>query len=91
MQKTCIKPVERLTFETVVDSRLDFFKQLMSDNTGTICLDLSSVRQCDSAGLALLIEAKKLCKQHNKTFEIREMSDKTRALAEFCGVESLLE
>lgn len=91
MQKTSVKPVEHLTFDTVVLNRSNFFKQLMSDKTGNICLDLSAVTQCDSAGLALLIEAKKLCRQYNKRFEILQMPDKTRALAEFCGVESLLE
>ena len=90
MQNTCIKPVDYLTFDTVIQNRLHFFKQLLSDDTGKICLDLAAVTQCDSAGLALLIEAKKLCKQHNKQFEIRAMPEKTRALAKFCGVESLL-
>jgi phospholipid transport system transporter-binding protein len=90
MQKTCIKPIDELTFGTVISHRLNFFKQLMADKTGKICLDLAAIKQCDSAGLALLIEAKKLCKQYNKQFEIQAMPEKIRALAEFCGVESLL-
>ena len=54
-------------------------------------LDLCAVTQCDSAGLALLIEAKRLCKQYSKTLIIDGMPKAIYALAEFCGVEAMLE
>lgn len=91
MQKTIIKPVDGLTFDTVSRNRRDFYQKLMADSSGKICLDLTAVTQCDSAGLALLIEAKKMCKQQNKHLEIHAMSEKTQALAEFCGVNFLLK
>jgi len=55
------------------------------------CLDLTEVIHCDSAGLALLIEAKKLCKQHNKNFKVVGISTTTLSLAAFCGVNDILE
>lgn len=84
------KPGTELTFKTVVSVRAKLYKALIDDTTSRFCLDLSEVKQCDSAGLALLIEARKLCKQSNKTFEVIGMSPETHSLAEFCGVESIL-
>lgn len=87
---TSFQPEEDLTFETVVQVRSEFLTLLLEDKSGTISLDLSKVRQCDSAGLAFMIEVKKLCKKHKKMLEIREMPAKTEALAAFCGVQSML-
>ena len=53
-------------------------------------LDLSDVTHCDSAGMALLIEARKLCKKNNKIFEIIGMSSEIQSLADFCGVKEIL-
>lgn len=52
--------------------------------------DLSEVHHCDSAGLALLIEAKRLSGEQNKTCEIDGMPKAIQALAEFCGVDAML-
>jgi len=85
------KPGSELTFKSVVSVREKLYKALMDDTTNRFCLDLSDVTHCDSAGLALLIEAKKLCQHSNKIFEIIGISPETQSLAEFCGVESILE
>jgi phospholipid transport system transporter-binding protein len=85
------KPGPALTFKSVVSVRARLFKALMDDTSERFCLDLSDVTHCDSAGLALLIEARKLCKQHNKIFEVIGISPETQSLAEFCGVKSILE
>lgn len=87
---TCFQPVDDLTFQSVVKTHVQFLALLLQDKTGTICLDLSRVEQCDSAGLAFMIEVKKLCKKHEKMLEIREMPAKIEALAAFCGVQSML-
>jgi phospholipid transport system transporter-binding protein len=64
---------------------------LLKREQGTrFCLDLSLVTHCDSAGLALLIQIKKFCQQDNKQFELKNMPEKTHALAQFCGVAGLL-
>lgn len=84
------KPAE-LTFKSVVAVRAQLYKELVASASDHLCLDLSDVSQCDSAGMALLVEARKLCKKHNKTFEIIGMPAETRSLADFCGVKDILE
>jgi phospholipid transport system transporter-binding protein len=85
------KPGTDLTFKSVVSVRAKLYQALMGDTCTAFCLDLSDVTHCDSAGLALLIEARKLCIQSNKSFEVRGISPETLSLAEFCGVKSILE
>lgn len=85
------KPGTELTFKSVVSIRARLYKELMSNTSATFCLDLTDVIQCDSAGLALLIEARKLCKHSNKLFEVIGLSADTQSLAEFCGVKTILE
>lgn len=91
MKTTYFKPGTELTFHSVVAIRESLFKNLKADRNEVFCLDLSDVSHCDSAGLALLIEVKKLCKQHNKIFKVVEVPSRTRSLAEFCGVNNILE
>lgn len=91
MEKIIFKPGCELSFKSVVSVRAQLYDTLMTETGTVFCLDLSEVSLCDSAGLALLIEAKKLCNQHNKTFEVMGISAQTQSLAEFCGVESILE
>ncbi|RUR08962.1 lipid asymmetry maintenance protein MlaB [Legionella sp. km772] len=91
MNTTHFKPGHELTFHSVITVRNQLIKFLKADNNAIFCLDLTEVNQCDSAGLALLIEAKKLCKQYNKQFEVVGISAKTLSLAEFCGVNQILE
>ena len=85
------KPSCELTFETVQLDSERLLKLLRDDKTSSICFDMHEVQQCDSAGLALLIEAKRLCQQHDKLLTIEGMPKTIAALAEFCGVEAMLE
>lgn len=85
------KPDTELTFKSVVSVRSKLYKALTETSGDRFCLDLSGVNHCDSAGLALIIEARKLCKQKNKIFDVVGISPETRSLAEFCGVKSLLQ
>lgn len=91
MDVVTFKPDTSLTFESVISVRSGLYKALMEKAGGKFCLDLSDVTHCDSAGLALLIEARKLCKQNKKLFHITGISSETQSLAEFCGVKSILE
>ena len=70
--------------------RASLFQALLAESGDEFCLDLSEVEHCDSAGLALLIEASKLCKQRKKIFESDRSFSRTQSLAEFCGVKSIL-
>ncbi|MGL5743093.1 MAG: STAS domain-containing protein [Legionella sp.] len=92
MNTVYFKPeVEELTFKSVVLVRAKLYQALTEDGGDRFGLDLIRVTHCDSAGLALLIEARKLCKRNNKSFEIIGMPIETQALAEFCGVKGILE
>lgn len=91
MSTVYFKPGGDLSFKSVVAVRAKLYQALMEDKSGKFGLDLSDVRHCDSAGLALLIEARKLCKKNNKIFEIIGVPADTQSLAEFCGVRGILE
>ncbi len=84
------EPSVTLTFDTVEANRKRLFKYFQSSEIRKLTLDLSQVEKCDSAGLALLIEAKRLCRRFNKPFEIKGMPHVIHELAEFCGVDALL-
>lgn len=90
MNADAFEPSVRLTFDTVEPNRKRLFKHLQSPDVGRLRLDLSQVKQCDSAGLALLIEAKRLCIRLNKPFEIQGMPAAIHDLAECCGVDVIL-
>lgn len=90
MNDQCFALPQALTMETVQAEIERLMKWLREDSNGvTLRLDLSNVTQCDSAGLALLIEAKRLCHAKKKFLAIQGMPEAIQALATFCGVESL--
>lgn len=91
MDSLNFKPGTELTFNTVVAIRDKLSKVLKTESNKQFCLDLSEVIHCDSAGLALLIEAKKLCKHYNKSFKVVGVSSKIQSLSEFCRVNDVLE
>lgn len=91
MNTTHFKPGSELTFNSAITIRNQLEKLLKSDSNEVFCLDLTEVEHCDSAGLALLIDAKKLCRQYNKHFKVTGVSPNTLSLAEFCGVNDILE
>lgn len=82
---------EEMTFATVEDDRkrlANFYKN--ARNNSDLIMDLRSVKHCDSAGLALLIEAKRMAKQYRCSCKIKGISEDLTALAKFCGVEEIL-
>jgi phospholipid transport system transporter-binding protein len=91
LSEQVFKPSRELTFDTVQPDGQRLLKLFLDNKTQKIRLDLGDVLHCDSAGLALLIEAKRLCKQYHKPLIIEKMPKMVSALAEFCGVEAMLE
>ena len=89
-QAVIFHPSNELTFNTVSADRERLFESLKDAEVKSLRIDLSQVKHCDSAGLALLIEAKRLCKQYNKMFVIDKIPLEVSALAEFCGLEAIL-
>ena len=91
MDTTYFKAESELSFRSVVTIRERIVNLVRTDPGSVFCLDLTAVSHCDSAGLALLIETKKLCVQQGKGFKLIGVPAKTQALAEFCGVHDILE
>jgi phospholipid transport system transporter-binding protein len=85
------KPSVDMTFSAAHSDRQRLLQFCRENDQETLHLDLSEVTHCDSAGLALLIEAKRLCIELNKTLSIAGMPKAIHALAEFCGVGAMLE
>ena len=75
-----------MTFATVSSDCNRLMSHVRKLKADTLHLDLSEVKHCDSAGLALLIEAKRLCTLKNKLCEIHNIPKIVHRLAEFCGV-----
>ncbi len=91
MQKQIpFKPSTEITFNTVQSDSKRLRKYCLNKKRTHFALDLSEVTRCDSAGLALLIEAKRLTKSQNKTCHFNHMPKSILALAQFCGVDAIL-
>ena len=91
MSEQRFKPSNELTFGTVQNDIARLHKLFTTGTISNLSFELHNVNYCDSAGLALLIETKRLCKQHNVRLEINGVPKSISALAEFCGVEGMLE
>ena len=91
MKEQLFKPSSSLTFDTVQQDSERLLKMFRDNKTASIRVDLGGVTDCDSAGLALLIEAKRLGIQYHKPLIIEGLTKATFTLAEFCGVEAMLE
>lgn len=89
MTALVFKPSNQLTFANAELDRIRLFNLYSKDKADITC-DLSHVTQCDSAGLALLIEAKRLAHKYGKDCQFSGMTRDIKVLAEFCGVNQIL-
>lgn len=85
------KPGSSLIFDTVQHEYERLCAIFADAKNAFLHIDLSSVKQCDSAGLALLIEATRMGKQYKIPLRIKGLPKKVYALAKFCGVEEILD
>lgn len=90
MKNKVFVPSSELIFTTVEKDRLRLMTFFRNLKTGVLKLDLSTVTHCDSAGLAFLIEAKRIARRYKITCAIEGVNQHILALAEFCGVEKVL-
>ncbi len=90
MSAQLFKPSKELTFATVQSNCNKEQCYLEDAKISNFCLDLCEVERCDSAGLAFLIETKRMCDRYKKTFAITGMPESIDALAKFCGVDGIL-
>lgn len=79
-----------LTFDTVQTHHKNLLNTLKDSDLTVLSLEMHEVTQCDSAGLALLIEAWRLCEASHRILKVEGVSKKIYALAQFCGVEGIL-
>ncbi|PJD93631.1 MAG: hypothetical protein CK424_02205 [Legionella sp.] len=84
------KPIDPLTFETATANRSRLITLLDSVQSDAIYCDLRGVQSCDSAGLAFLIDAQRLCRQRSKRWVMEYLTEDIRALAKLYGVEQIL-
>lgn len=91
MNESSFLPSREMSFSTVMADRERLLAYCDALKTPLMVLDLSQVEQCDSAGLAFLIEAKRLARERNLACRIDGVTRAVHALAEFCDVDGLLE
>ncbi|MDF1646508.1 MAG: STAS domain-containing protein [Legionellaceae bacterium] len=89
MNPVVFLPTENLTIDTVTSDLKRLLAVLDAHPKVPFVFDLNQVLQCDTAGLALLIEAKRLCALKKSSFRIENMPHTMRDLARFCDVEHL--
>lgn len=85
------KPSQFLTFATVTAQRSQFIALLETEHPSSIHCDLSEVQICDSAGLAFLIDARRLCQNKKTNLTIEHASVDILALAKLYGVEKIID
>jgi|TARA_R110002126_G_scaffold17798_2_gene68874 phospholipid transport system transporter-binding protein len=91
MSDACVfVPSNVLTFDTVSSDLTRFSAHLKQQANPTLVLNMEHVTHCDSAGLALLIQAHRLCQEQSVTLRIQGMSQAILDLATFCDVDNLL-
>ncbi len=83
-------PSSYMIFTTVEKDRRNLIEYCRNLGKADLRIDLSNVSHCDSAGLAFLIEAKRLAREYKKSCLIIGMTKSIQALAEFCGVDKML-
>ena len=79
-----------LTFDTAKQQVQLLQNELSRKEVSSLSLNLKPVKQCDSAGLAVLIEANRMANQFGKQIRLLGVSKEIKALAKFCGVEVVL-
>ncbi len=84
------KPSDELTFQTVQLNRERFVNVLTSHQDDDVSVNLSQVNVCDSAGIALLLELKRLGLAQKKTVTMVDVSPLVDSWVEFCGIKPLL-
>ena len=83
-------PAAQLTFSTVLKdkARLAVFLKPLKGQEWVF--DLSQVTACDSAGLALLVQAKRLGDKHKSPCQFEGVSQTIQSLVKFCGVNMFI-
>ncbi|WP_131781840.1 STAS domain-containing protein [Legionella gresilensis] len=84
------KAAKNLTFSMIEAERKRLLNYCHANKGSTLILSLEEVSLCDSAGLAFLIEFKRLARKYKKQSKLEGITESIFALAEFCGVAEML-
>lgn len=90
MSAIAFKPNAVMTFLTIEQERIRFLAYCRSLKEDFAVIDLVQVQQCDSAGLAFLIEVKRIVLSQGRSPLFINMPKETLALAEFYGIGQVL-
>ena len=86
MTNITFKPSTMMTFATAKNDWERFLTYTIDHPGKIVNFELKEITHCDSAGLALLIAAFRLCKQNNKLICLENVPQDLYALTDFCGV-----
>lgn len=88
---TLIRVSGALTFASVV-AGIDTFKPFCTQGQGTpLTLDFTQTTHMDSAGLALLLQWKRMAHAVGRSIQFHSLPDQTRNLAAVFGLAKLLD
>lgn len=88
---TLIRVSGALTFASVV-AGIDAFKPFCAHDQGTpLTMDFTETTHMDSAGLALLLQWKRMAHAVGRSIQFRSLPDQTRNLAAVFGLAKLLD
>ncbi len=78
-----------LTFDTVAANARRFMQMMHHQTQTDVVVDASDVTACDSAGLALLLEVRRVCKAQLCSLTIEGLRQNMLDLATFYHVDEL--
>ncbi len=90
-KQSYFKPSQNLTFATVTAQRAQFAALLAKEQPLRVHCDLTDVKLCDSAGLAFLIDARRMCQSQKSNLVIEHAPVDMLALAKLYGIEKILD
>jgi len=81
-------PVNFSTVPDLMQRTTDFFKSYKSSSTEKVAIDMSQVTDCNSAGLALMLEVVKHARAKKIELHFESLPDNLLIIAKAYGVES---
>jgi phospholipid transport system transporter-binding protein len=84
IHSACFSPQGELNIETIshhTDALYAYAKQ-----TSDLCLDLSRINHCDTAGLQILYSLKCYCIEHQKSLSIQSVSEEIQHFFDFFSI-----
>lgn len=91
MRQDFLFPEKKLTFETVNGALKSALHWILHQKSKQLTLDLSNIVFIDSAGVALLVELKRLTHVEYKKNLVLKFSNQIMQMIQFYELEGLLE